>query len=132
MRTSVCRQVCIGDPLVRDGKWWPGQVGRALARRAEVLDALGPQGILINVARGSLVNGTGLVAALVERRLAGAGLDAFIDEPNVPPALFALDSVVLRPHRASATTETGMAMEDLLLANLAAHFAGEPLPSAAV
>ena len=97
-----------------------------------VLDALGPQGILINVARGSLVDEAALVAALVERRLGGAGLDVFIDEPDVPPALFMLDNVVLQPHRASATTETRMAMEDLLLANLAAHFAGEPLPSAVV
>ena len=93
-----------------------------------VLDALGPAGILINVARGSVVDETALVAALAEGRLGGAGLDVFAHEPEVPKALWAMDNVVLQPHQASATVETRRAMADLVLANLAAHFAGrEPV-----
>src|SRR5215469_15423031 len=93
-----------------------------------VLDALGPAGILINVARGSVVDEAALVAALAEGSLGGAGLDVFAHEPEVPKALLALDNVVLQPHRPSATVETRRAMADLVLANLAAHFAGrEPV-----
>jgi hydroxypyruvate reductase len=95
-----------------------------------VLRALGPQGLLINVARGSLVDEGALVSALTQGRLGGAGLDVFVDEPNAPEALWGLDTVVLQPHRASATEETRRAMEDLVLANLSAHFSGSPLPSA--
>jgi lactate dehydrogenase-like 2-hydroxyacid dehydrogenase len=90
-----------------------------------VLNALGPEGILVNVARGSVVDEQALVSALVEGRLGGAGLDVFVDEPNVPEALWTLDTVVLQPHRASATIETRIAMGELVLANLAAHFAGQ-------
>jgi hydroxypyruvate reductase len=97
---------------------------------ADVLRALGPEGILVNVARGSLVDEGALVSALTEGRLGGAGLDVFADEPNVPEGLYGLDTVVLQPHRASATEETRRAMEDLVLANLSAHFSGGPLPSA--
>ncbi|HLW93577.1 MAG TPA: 2-hydroxyacid dehydrogenase [Roseiarcus sp.] len=92
-----------------------------------VLDALGPQGLLVNVARGSLVDEPALVAALTEGRLGGAGLDVFVDEPNAPEALWRLETVVLQPHRASATEQTRSAMEDLVLANLSAHFSGEAL-----
>jgi lactate dehydrogenase-like 2-hydroxyacid dehydrogenase len=92
---------------------------------AAVLDALGPEGILVNVARGSVVDEPALVAALVEGRLGGAGLDVFVAEPDVPEALWALDRVVLQPHQASATVETRIAMGELVLANLAAHFAGQ-------
>jgi hydroxypyruvate reductase len=93
-----------------------------------VLDALGPTGILINVARGSVVDEPALVAALAEGCLGGAGLDVFAHEPEVPAALWNMDNVVLQPHQASATVETRRAMADLVLANLAAHFAGrEPL-----
>ena len=95
-----------------------------------VLDALGPEGILVNVARGSVVDEPALVAALQEGRLGGAALDVFAEEPKVPEALFAMDNVVLQPHQGSATVETRRAMADLMLANLAAHFAGRPLPSA--
>lgn len=94
-----------------------------------VLDALGPEGTLVNVARGSVVDEAALVAALQEGRLGSAALDVFEDEPNVPEALFAMDNVVLQPHQGSATVETRRAMADLMLANLAAHFAGRPLPS---
>jgi hydroxypyruvate reductase len=100
---------------------------RNIVNRA-VLDALGPKGALINVSRGSVVDEDALVAALGEGRLGGAGLDVFAHEPNVPQPLWNMDNVVLQPHQASATVETRRAMADLVLANLAAHFAGqEPL-----
>lgn len=96
---------------------------------AEVLDALGPQGYLVNVARGSVVDETALVQALQQGRLAGAGLDVFAQEPQVPDALRAMDQVVLLPHIASATHETRAAMAQRVLDNLACFFAGQPLPS---
>jgi lactate dehydrogenase-like 2-hydroxyacid dehydrogenase len=92
-----------------------------------VMDALGPDGLLINVARGSVVDEPALIAALQEGRLGGAGLDVFADEPRVPAALRAMENVVLQPHQGSATVETRQAMADLMLANLAAHFEGRPL-----
>jgi len=92
-----------------------------------VIEALGPDGILINVSRGSVVDEPELVAALQDGRLGSAGLDVFAHEPHVPPALLALDNVVLAPHQGSATHETRKAMADLALRNLAAFFAGEPL-----
>ncbi|WP_213880061.1 NAD(P)-dependent oxidoreductase [Pseudomonas sp. dw_358] len=92
---------------------------------AKVLDALGAEGYLINVARGRLVNEADLVAALRQGLIAGAGLDVFVDEPNVPPALYALDNVVLQPHRASATEQTRTRMGEMVLASLAAAFAGQ-------
>ncbi len=95
---------------------------------AGVLDALGPAGVLVNVARGSVVDEPALVAALSEGRLGGAGLDVFANEPHVPRALWDMPNVVLQPHQASATVETRRAMADLVLGNLEAHFAGrEPL-----
>ena len=94
-----------------------------------VLDALGPDGVLVNVARGKLVNEADLVLALQEKRLGGAGLDVFVDEPRVPPALWAMEQVVLQPHRASATEETRRDMGDIVLANLAACFAGTTPPT---
>jgi lactate dehydrogenase-like 2-hydroxyacid dehydrogenase len=96
---------------------------------AEVLDALGPDGLLVNVARGSIVDEAALVAALQQGRLGAAGLDVFTDEPRVPEPLWTMDNVVLQPHRASATVETRIAMGDLVVANLEAHFAGRPLPT---
>ncbi len=91
---------------------------------ADVLDALGPDGYLINVARGKLVNEADLVQALATKRIAGAGLDVFVDEPNVPTELYSLANVVLQPHRASATVQTRIAMGEIVLASLAATFAG--------
>jgi lactate dehydrogenase-like 2-hydroxyacid dehydrogenase len=85
---------------------------------AAVLDALGPEGYLVNVARGSVVDEPALVSALTEGRLAGAALDVFADEPNVPAALLGLDSVLLLPHIASATRETREAMGELAFRNL--------------
>jgi lactate dehydrogenase-like 2-hydroxyacid dehydrogenase len=97
---------------------------------ATVLDCLGAGGVLINIARGSIIDEPALVAALVDKRIAGAGLDVFADEPNVPDALKNLDSVVLQSHQGSATTEARAAMAALVLANLDAQFAGRPLVSA--
>jgi hydroxypyruvate reductase len=191
---SACRELCVGDVFVRDGKWGNaalplarkfsgmrvgivglGRVGRAIATRAaafncdiaytdlreindvpycyvadlhqlaqqsdalilaasaddaqgiidaSILNALGPHGYLINVARGKLVNEPDLVQALIDKRIAGAGLDVFVDEPNVPPALLTLANVVLQPHRASATVQTREAMAQIVLDSLAATFAG--------
>jgi len=95
----------------------------------KVMDALGPEGVLINVARGSVVDEPAMVAALAEGRLGGAGLDVFEAEPKVPEALFAMENVVLQPHQGSATVETRRAMGDLTVANLAAHFAGKKPPA---
>ncbi|TIC88835.1 2-hydroxyacid dehydrogenase [Nocardioides sp. GY 10113] len=94
---------------------------------AEVLDALGPDGVLVNVARGSVVDEQALVAALDSGRLGGAGLDVFRDEPRVPAALLGRDDVVLQPHTASGTVTTRAAMGALTLDNLAAWMRGEPL-----
>ncbi|KAA0581880.1 2-hydroxyacid dehydrogenase [Azospirillum sp. B21] len=98
----------------------------------ELLDALGPDGLLVNVARGSVVDEPELLAALTEGRIGGAGLDVFADEPNVPEGFYGLDNVVLQPHQASATVETRTAMGQLVLDNLEAFFAGRPLPTAVV
>lgn len=92
---------------------------------AEVLDALGKGGFLVNIARGKLVNEPDLVAALQEGRIAGAGLDVFVDEPHVPAPLRAMDQVVLQAHRASATIETRTAMGEMVLASLAQALAGQ-------
>lgn len=103
-----------------------GAATRHLIDRA-VLDALGPKGTLINVARGSVVDETALVEALAEGRLGAAGLDVFANEPKVPETLFAMDNVVLLPHIGSATLETRAAMGQLVIDNLRAHFAGQPV-----
>lgn len=93
----------------------------------EVLRALGPAGVLVNIARGSVVDEPALVRALQAGELGGAGLDVFESEPHVPEALLAMDNVVLTPHLASGTRETREAMGQLVLDNLRAHFAGRPL-----
>jgi len=99
---------------------------------AAVLQALGPDGLLVNISRGGLVDEAALSAALAEGRLGGAGLDVFLNEPNVPQALIGLDRVVLQPHMGTATVEARSAMGQLVLDNLAAHFAGRPLPTAVI
>ena len=91
---------------------------------APTIDALGPRGIFVNIARGWLVDEAALVAALAEGRLGAAGLDVFDDEPNVPPALFGLDNVVLTPHIASGTEETRRAMGACVVDNLVSWFSG--------
>ena len=92
---------------------------------AKVLDALGPKGYLVNIARGSVVDEPVLLRYLQERRIAGAGLDVFVDEPRVPPEFFKLENCVLFPHVGSATQETRKAMGDLQIENLRLHFAGK-------
>ncbi|HWK45645.1 MAG TPA: 2-hydroxyacid dehydrogenase [Stellaceae bacterium] len=94
---------------------------------AEVLAALGPKGTLINIARGSVVDEAAMIEALKNGSLGAAGLDVFENEPHVPEALFGMDNVVLLPHVGSATLETRQAMGQLMIDNLIAHFAGEPL-----
>jgi len=96
---------------------------------AAILRALGADGILVNVARGSLVDEPALIAALQAGTIAGAGLDVFADEPHVPDALATLDQVVLAPHQGSATEQGRAEMAALVLANLDAHFAGQALPT---
>jgi hydroxypyruvate reductase len=103
-----------------------GEGTRKLVNRP-VLEALGPNGILINVARGSIVDEEALVAVLREGKLGSAGLDVFANEPNVPEELKAMPNVVLQPHHASGTIETRLAMGNLVVENLKAHFAGKPL-----
>jgi lactate dehydrogenase-like 2-hydroxyacid dehydrogenase len=88
----------------------------------DIIGALSPEGYLVNIARGSIVDEGALVDALREQRIAGAALDVFADEPRVPEALLAMDNVVLTPHIASATRETREAMGKLVLENLAAYF----------
>ncbi|MEJ2803119.1 2-hydroxyacid dehydrogenase [Comamonadaceae bacterium PP-2] len=94
---------------------------------ASVLEALGPQGFLINVARGTVVDETALVTALQSKTIAGAGLDVFEFEPQVPAELMSLDQVVMLPHIASGTFETRKAMADLVVENLDAWFSRREL-----
>jgi len=108
----------------------PGGAATRKLIDAGVLRALGPNGYLINVARGSVVDEAALIEALKQGTIAGAALDVFENEPNVPAALRALDNVVLVPHIGSATTQTRHAMAARAFDNLQAHFAGQPLPSA--
>lgn len=96
---------------------------------ASVLDALGPNGFFINIARGKLVDEQALLDALHHNRIAGAGLDVFVNEPHVPDAFFTLPQVTLQPHRASATQQTRMEMGEMVLRNLAACFSGETPPN---
>jgi lactate dehydrogenase-like 2-hydroxyacid dehydrogenase len=103
-----------------------GEATRGLVSRA-VIDALGPKGFIVNIARGSVIDEPALVEALRQGRIAGAGLDVFADEPRVPEAFLTLENVVLQPHVASATHQTRAAMGQLVIDNLAAHFAGKPL-----
>ncbi len=92
-----------------------------------VLRALGPKGILVNIARGPVVDEGALVRCLQEGALGGAALDVFEDEPKVPEALWKMDNVVLVPHIGSATRETRAAMGNLTIDNLVAHFSGKPV-----
>lgn len=107
----------------------PGGAATRKLIDAEVLRALGPRGYLVNVARGSVVDETALIAALQQGLIAGAALDVFENEPQVPEAVRALDNVVLTPHIGSATRATRGAMADLAFENLRAFFAGESPPA---
>ncbi len=93
----------------------------------DVLRALGENGVLINIARGSVIDEPALVDAISGGIIAGAGLDVFADEPHIPPALLNRDNVVLTPHIGSATRATRAAMADLVIANIRAFFTGAPL-----
>ena len=122
--------------MARDADWLVlivpgGKATEKIVNRA-VLTALGPEGFLVNVGRGTLVDEPVLVEMLQSGGIAGAALDVFEKEPQVPQALFALDNVVLSPHQGSATHQTRNKMGALVVANLEAHFAGEPLLSAVV
>ncbi|MDO5532337.1 2-hydroxyacid dehydrogenase [Sutterella sp.] len=94
---------------------------------AKVLEALGPDGFLVNIARGALVDSQALIKALEEKRIAGAALDVFEHEPNVEPEFFPLKNVLLAPHQGSATVETRAIMEDLVVENVRRMLAGEKL-----
>lgn len=94
---------------------------------AKVLDALGPEGYLVNISRGSVVDEPVLLAYLKAGRIAGAGLDVFDNEPDVNPEWFALENAVILPHVGSATVETRTAMGMLQIENLRLHFAGKPV-----
>jgi D-3-phosphoglycerate dehydrogenase len=96
---------------------------------AEAIAALGPNGILVNVSRGTVVDEAALLDALEDGGIAAAGLDVFGNEPKIDPRFLALENVVLQPHNSSGTRETRMAMASLVRDNLLAHFAGRPLPT---
>ena len=89
--------------------------------------AIGPKGTFVNISRGSVVDEPALIEALQSGKLGTAGLDVFVDEPRVPEAFMSMENVVLQPHVASATHQTRKAMGQLVIDNLAAHFAGKPL-----
>lgn len=106
----------------------PGGPATAGIINAEVLGALGSEGMLINIARASVVDTEALIAALGSRTVKAAALDVFDDEPHVPRALLELDNVIVEPHIASTTVETRMAICDMVLANLTARFSGQAPP----
>ena len=96
---------------------------------ARILDALGPEGFLVNVARAPIVHEPALIAALKEKRIAGAALDVFWSEPRVPAELVEMENVVLLPHIGSSTIEIREERGRKLMANLRAHFSGQPVPN---
>lgn len=105
-----------------------GPATRGLVDKAAI-DALRPGAMFCNVARGTVVDEAALLAALRERRIAAAGLDVFLNEPDIDPEFATFDHVILQPHNASGTVETRKDMGALMIANLDAHFAGQPLPT---
>ncbi len=124
------------EDMARDSDWLvviaPGGKGTEGIVSRKVLEALGPKGYIVNVARGTLIDEPVMLDLLQNGGLGGAALDVFVDEPKVPKTFLALDNVVLSPHQGSATHQTRDAMGALLVANLDRHFAGEPLISAVV
>lgn len=107
----------------------PGGAATRKLVDAKVLRALGPRGVLVNVARGSVVDEAALIEALESKAIAGAALDVFENEPEVPQRLRQFPNVLLAPHIGSATQTTRQAMADLVVTNLRAHFGGGTLPS---
>lgn len=110
----------------------PGGAQTQRLVNAAVLDALGPEGYLVNVARGSVVDEPVLLAYLKAGKIAGAGLDVFDNEPHIDPAWFALENAVIVPHVGSATVETRTAMGMLQIENLRLYFAGRPVKTPVV
>jgi lactate dehydrogenase-like 2-hydroxyacid dehydrogenase len=104
----------------------PGGPSTAKMINAEVFKALGPRGVIINVARGSVVDEAAMIAALKSGALLAAGLDVFANEPAVPDELKAMQNVVLLPHIGSASVVTRNAMDQLVVDNLKAWFSGKP------
>jgi lactate dehydrogenase-like 2-hydroxyacid dehydrogenase len=104
----------------------PGGIATKNLIDANVLDALGPDGIVVNVARGSVVDEAALIAALRERRILSAGLDVFVNEPQVPEELLAMENVVLLPHLGSASVFTRAKMDQLVVDNIRAWATGKP------
>jgi lactate dehydrogenase-like 2-hydroxyacid dehydrogenase len=104
----------------------PGGAATANMINVEVLDALGPNGILINMARGSVVDEPALIKALKDKRIFAAGLDVFVKEPEVPAELLAMDNVVLFPHLGSASVHTRDKMDQLVVDNIVAWAQGKP------
>jgi lactate dehydrogenase-like 2-hydroxyacid dehydrogenase len=104
----------------------PGGAGTSKMINAEVMKALGPRGVIINVARGTVVDEPALIAALKSGTILAAGLDVFEREPNVPDELKAMQNVVLLPHIGSASVVTRNAMDQLVVDNLLTWFAGKP------
>jgi lactate dehydrogenase-like 2-hydroxyacid dehydrogenase len=104
----------------------PGGASTAKMINAEVMKALGPRGVIINVARGTVVDEQALIAALKSGTILAAGLDVFEKEPNVPDELKAMQNVVLLPHIGSASVVTRNAMDQLVVDNLKSWFAGKP------
>jgi glyoxylate reductase len=97
---------------------------------ADILNKLGKDGYIVNISRGSVIDQQALVAALTDQTIAGAGLDVYAKEPHAPDALTALPNVVLSPHIGGHTLESHVAMQNCVIANLEAFFAGKPLPYA--
>jgi lactate dehydrogenase-like 2-hydroxyacid dehydrogenase len=105
----------------------PGGAETSKIINTGVLDALGPEGYVVNIARGSVIDEAALLRYLREKKIAGAGLDVFDNEPKINPEWFGVENAVLFPHVASATVETRTAMGDLQVENLRLHFAGKPV-----
>jgi hydroxypyruvate reductase len=95
---------------------------------ADIMRKLGKDGYVVNISRGSVIDQDALVSALTDQTIAGAGLDVYATEPHPPDALTALPNVVLTPHIGGHTLESHVAMQDCVIANLEAYFAGKPLP----
>ena len=106
----------------------PGGAATEKAVNAEVLEALGPDGVFVNIGRGSTVDEPALIAALANGTIRAAGLDVFADEPHVPQALIDLPNACLLPHVGSASVHTRNAMADLVVDNLIAWFSGKGGP----
>ena len=98
------------------------------AVNADILQKLGRDGYVVNISRGSVIDQAALITALTDKTIAGAGLDVFEKEPHTPDALTAFPNVVLTPHIGGHTVESHIAMQDCVIANLEAFFAGRPLP----